>query len=321
MYTKDGHKIIYKIRGGSYLYGLNTPLSDEDYIGIFLNKPDELLGLKNCEIIEDNTISKNTDGKNNSDAVDCKYYSLKKFCNLAINNNPTILEMFFANEDNILYCDNYGKKLISNYQLFISQKSKHSYLGYAFSQKQKSFVKSENLRILVEALDILKGYTPDKLNKMMLYDILDSIPNTNDNYPDYITIGDLNFNNQTLKSVKNKIKTRLLKASHRADGMLKHGLDYKFMSHTIRLLYEGIELLQSGKITFPLKQRDLILDIKQGKLSIPEIVKLIDDLEQECKTVGNNTILPYSANTKAINELITSINMDYLYYNRIYNAG
>lgn len=27
MYTQDGHKIIYKIRGGSHLYGVNTPLS------------------------------------------------------------------------------------------------------------------------------------------------------------------------------------------------------------------------------------------------------------------------------------------------------
>lgn len=32
MYTQDGHKIIYKIRGGSHLYGVNTPLSDEDLI-------------------------------------------------------------------------------------------------------------------------------------------------------------------------------------------------------------------------------------------------------------------------------------------------
>lgn len=321
MYTKDGHKIIYKIRGGSHLYGLNTPLSDEDYIGIFLNNEEEILGLSNCEIIEENFISKKENGKNNSDAIDCKYYSLSKFCNLAINNNPTILEMFFAKGDNIIYCDEYGKKLIDNYSLFISQKSKHSYLGYAFSQKQKSFVKSQNLKTFAELLKYFNTKDVNYLCKTVLYDEIDNIINmphiiaNKRNLPNYVTIGDLNFNNQKLKDVKDKIQERINKASHRADGMLKNGLDYKFMSHTVRLLYEGIELLNTGKIEFPLKQKELLIKIKKGEVSNVEIINLIELLEEDCKRAGENTELQYSANTKEISKLIVDINKNYLLSN------
>ena len=46
------NKVILKIRAGSHLYGLNTPTSDEDFIGVYLSTPEELLGLNHSEIIE-----------------------------------------------------------------------------------------------------------------------------------------------------------------------------------------------------------------------------------------------------------------------------
>lgn len=100
------NKIIYKIKSGSHLYGINTPLSDEDYLGIYLNTPEELFGLHNSEILEDNIVSKQENGRNDKDAIDCKYYELRKFIKLAVNNNPTILEMLFATPENIIIKDN-----------------------------------------------------------------------------------------------------------------------------------------------------------------------------------------------------------------------
>lgn len=308
MLTKDGHKIIYKIKGGSHLYGLNTPLSDEDYIGIFLNKPEEIFGLANCDTIEENHIAKYENGKNTSEAIDCKYYSLHHFCKLACNNNPTILEMFFADKNNIIYCDDLGKKLIENYNLFISKKSEKSYIGYALSQKQKSYVKSENLRLLVDALNDLQQKDEMYLSRTMLYDVINTykwiLPN---NMPSYVEIGDLKFNNQKLKDVKKSIENRINKASHRSDGMLQHGLDYKFMSHTVRLLYEGIEILESGKITFPLKNKDVILDIKNGKLTPLEIINLIEQLEKEYYEVVNKCTLRDNPEYNKINNLLVTI--------------
>lgn len=312
MFTKDNHKIILKIKGGSNLYGLNTDLSDKDYIGIFLNKKVETFGLETCDVIEENIISKLENGKNSKDAIDCKYYSLDKFCRLAMKCNPTILEILFVNDDNIIYCDEYGKKLLDNKHLFISQNAKHSFLGYAISQKNKSFIKSENLKVLTEAYNILNKMDNFVISKCMLYDLLnDNIKNLINitHYPDYITIGDLNFNNQKAIDVKNSIKRRLDNASNRSDNMLKHGLDYKFMSHTVRLLYEGLELLETGYITFPLIQRDLLMDIKLGKMGNTSIIELIEALEQKIKDITIN--LPNNPNTEGINNLLVDIYTSY----------
>jgi predicted nucleotidyltransferase len=50
--------VILKIRAGSHLYGLNTAQSDEDYVGVYLNTPEEMLGLNSSEIIDDSVVSK-----------------------------------------------------------------------------------------------------------------------------------------------------------------------------------------------------------------------------------------------------------------------
>ena len=40
--TMRENKIILKINAGSYLYGTNTPSSDRDYLGVYLNTKEEL---------------------------------------------------------------------------------------------------------------------------------------------------------------------------------------------------------------------------------------------------------------------------------------
>ena len=96
------NKVILKIRAGSHLYGLNTPTSDEDFIGVYLSTPEELLGLNHSEIIDESVVDKDETGKNTQDAVDCKYYELRKFCQLCLNANPTILELLYAPDENII---------------------------------------------------------------------------------------------------------------------------------------------------------------------------------------------------------------------------
>lgn len=323
------NKIILKVRAGSHLYGLNTPTSDEDYIGVYLNTPEEILGLQNSEIVEENVVSKQDNGRNNQDAIDCKYYSLKKFCTLALSANPTILELLFANDENILELDEYGAKLLAHRDLFLSQRIKHTYLGYAHSQVAKSQVKSENLRILVKARDLLKKENPTKMlyklceehglhdNELLgikggYLDPRNGIIRINGDYPDYVTIADVKFNNRKIKDVVKIIEERLDKASHRADGMLEHGLDYKFVSHTIRLIKEGQELLETGTLKFPLKDRDLLMDIKLGKYKPTEVMDMIGDLESVKDEWGQYNLLPHSADFKAINKLVIDIHKEYL---------
>jgi hypothetical protein len=61
------------------------------------------------------------------------------------------------------------------------------------------------------------------------------------------------------------------------------GVDWKALSHAVRVGHEALELLSTGKITLPLPIAPLLLDIKQGRLPYQEvsdqIEKLLEDVE------------------------------------------
>ncbi len=308
------NRTILKIRAGSHLYGLNTANSDKDYIGIYLNSPEELFGLNSSEIIDDSIIEKLENGKNSKNALDCTYYELRKFCRLALNANPTMLEVLFVNNKNIIEQDQYGQELLTHQDLFLSTKIKHSFLGYAFSQKRKSQVKSENLKILHLARETFLNETQNT----MLYDFVkknagkaDFISHDN-SFPDYLIIADLKFNNQKIKDVLAKINYRINNAANRADGMLEHGLDYKFISHTLRLLYEGEELLSTGKLEFPLKQSAQLKAIKMGKMKPIDVMEIIEKKERDIEALYEKSVLPHKADHIGVNNLVTTIYKNYL---------
>ena len=319
------NKVILKIRAGSHLYGLNTPTSDEDFIGVYLSTPEELLGLNHSEIIDESVVDKDETGKNTQDAVDCKYYELRKFCQLCLNANPTILELLYAPDENIVEIDKFGKLLMQSRNLFLSTKIKHSFVGYAHSQTHKSQVKTENLQGLKKALKYLEILDEVDRNKM-LYDFFkigksthlerscDNIGLTIDkNFPSYVIVGDLKFNNQKIKSVIEKIQLRVSNATNRANNMLKHGCDPKFISHTLRLLDEGEELLTTGFLELPLKNRDYLLKIKKAEIDFGEVLKETDERIKKLEVIKDeDTVLTKKPDSKAVDRLVYSIYRDYL---------
>ena len=128
--------LVYKIRAGSSLYGTVTPESDRDYVGIFIPDKDYVMGTIRCDQVVLN--EKVSDGNcNTKDDTDCTLYSLPKFFKLARDNNPNIVEIFFANHTATLFCNEFGQMIKDNYRLFISKKAYHSFKGYAYSQRMK----------------------------------------------------------------------------------------------------------------------------------------------------------------------------------------
>lgn len=143
MYEQEmAHKnLILRILVGSHLYGTNTENSDKDYLGIFIPDKDYVMGIKRVEQVEDRTNPSDSERRNTKADVDTVLYSLPKFIHLASGNNPNIVEVFFAPKRNIVFCNEYGQKLLDSYYWFISKKLKHTFCGYAYSQKQKLLTK------------------------------------------------------------------------------------------------------------------------------------------------------------------------------------
>lgn len=80
-------KMLFKVYGGSTAYGLNTPESDIDYRGVFVNtEPSKILGLERHDHIQ------------KQETEDEVYYEVRKFFELLRNGNTGAMEVLFSNE-------------------------------------------------------------------------------------------------------------------------------------------------------------------------------------------------------------------------------
>jgi uncharacterized protein len=108
---------------GSKAYGLDTPESDTDMRSVFVASTWDMLSLRK---------PKDTIQKNNPDSC---AQEVEKFINLALANNPTILEMLFVPDYTILTSE--GELLVENRNLFLSKRIYNTFGGYAIQQMKR----------------------------------------------------------------------------------------------------------------------------------------------------------------------------------------
>jgi uncharacterized protein len=321
--------ILYKIKAGSFLYGLTTPSSDLDYTGVYIeDKFNEFIDPFNTKDEIDLSVkSKLENGKNDSDAVDEKYYHLKKFIKLCADNNPNILEMLFSPKECIEYVHPVFKELILDHpEMFVNKKLIDRFIGYAKSQEQKSYTKSDNYIHLNNFLTFLhdcqgyKGITEHYIIGPMIEELyLEEVDARIENKPGDIVyeIGGMKFpSGITFKEAIARIDERFARASHRVDGIFINKYEPKFMSHTIRLLDEGYQLLTTGKIQFPFTGNvfDDIMSVKLGKTKVEDIPELVNGYKERLSLLETNCTLPKTADYETIKRAYNTLVLKTLYW-------
>lgn len=111
---------------GSIAYGLNHANSDVDQMGVFIAPTTEVAGL-NWNAVSESW----SDASPNGD--DLTMHEIGKFLKLALKGNPTLIELLFMNEYDILTEE--GERMVALRKSIISEKQlRSSYHGYAKSQ-------------------------------------------------------------------------------------------------------------------------------------------------------------------------------------------
>ena len=136
---------------GSIAYGLDTPESDVDIRGIFLNPPEELIGLRH----EQESLR-----PDNSDTL---LYGLRKAMRLLLDCNPNAIELLGLRRQDILYCSEEGRLILDRAQAFLSQKAIFTFNGYAVKrrrqiQKLLSEGKQDKKAISKEMTHLIRAY-------------------------------------------------------------------------------------------------------------------------------------------------------------------
>ena len=119
-------RTIFLTRYGSHAYGTNTPESDLDLRGIAVAPIEYYLGF-----------SKKFEQAVSSSPTDLCVYDVQKFMNLAADCNPSVIEILWVDESDVLYENYCGRLLREARELFLSQKAKHTFSGYAISQLKR----------------------------------------------------------------------------------------------------------------------------------------------------------------------------------------
>lgn len=303
-----GNNIILLTLGGSHAYGLENEDSDLDVRGIAIENKNEIIGLQNFEQFINNE-------------TDTTIYGLRKLVSLILNCNPNSIELLGTKKEHIFICNKYGQLLKDNVNLFLSQKAKNSFGGYANSQ----------LRRLENAL-CRNNYSQSRKEEHILNTIKRELENIEERYKN-LTNGELNLyidksdkesyyteifmdcnlNHYPLRDFKNihsemqNVINGYDKLNHRNSKKDEYHLN-KHASHLIRLFLMGTEILEGRGInTYREKDRQLLLDIKHGKYTYEEIFEMVNKYEKEFKYASDNTSLPVKPNYKKVEELLMSI--------------
>lgn len=297
---------ILEFRIGSHLYGTNTPESDEDFSGVFMPDENHVFGFERMEQVDLSKVSKRVDGKNDKNAIDMVLYEYRKFVRLALDNNPNVLEQLFVDVNNLTYSNSFGSRLLNNRHLFPHRGLKQKFLGYAFSQKHKMVIRTDNYHSLENANEWLEENVKIvEDGKKLLVEILPKQLPFMSVKGDNVLVGDLHFQKHfMLRKVKKMISERLSKATHRKNLLTKYGYDTKFGSNLVRLMLEGIELLKTGELVFPLKEKNLILDIKLGKYRMTDVLNMAEEFEREVESLTEITSLPTKPRYNEIQEMV-----------------
>lgn len=113
---------------GSQAYGLATPESDMDYMGVYMEPRETFLGLRPVQE-KDLTVHTTSDDK------DTTFHEVGKFMRLALKSNPSILELLWLPEQFYTEISDEGHALIDSRHWFASAELvKNAYLGYATQQ-------------------------------------------------------------------------------------------------------------------------------------------------------------------------------------------
>lgn len=320
-------KKILEIKFGSHLYGTNTENSDLDLKAVYLPAAEEILLGNHKKTITD-VRPKREGERNKKEDVDIEILSLDRFIDLLLQGQTMALDMLFANPSDYTFISEEGEEIMEyiyrNRKEFLNR-NVNAFVGYAKQQAAKYGQKGFRIHAIKSSIDFLKSAIDPrtKIMQELNYEIIEMWIKLNNN--EYVSIPELLGPNSTkvrhlLVSGKyypftEKISDIIKKLEHRyneygARAILaekNEGIDWKALSHAVRVNSEAYELLTTTRITFPRPDKELLLNIKLGKIPYTDVANIIEDGLDKLQEATNISILPVEPNKKFAEQFIIKI--------------
>lgn len=96
-----------------------------------------------------------------------------------------------------------------------------------------------------------------------------------------------------------------------------HGYDTKYAMHMLRLGFQGVEFLESGMLTLPMREeeRSYVYAVREGKVDLNEVLTRAGELERAVEDLLDASPLPEKPEYEIVNRWLVSV------YPRAWEAG
>lgn len=326
---------LFELKFGSHLYGTDTPNSDTDLKSIYLPEAREIVLGRYPKTIS-TTRPKQTGERNNKNDIDIEIFSLDRYLKLLTEGQTVSLDILFApnNMFNNINDHNFWifEKIRANKDKLIC-KDITAFFGYAKQQASKYGLKGFRVAAFREALEFLSD-KPDysKLHELDLtnfvykdaerYCMMRQMPKLKNEYikitsktnprgvdEEFLEVaGKYYAVHCNVKLVKQQLQEKFDEYGKRALMAEKNeGCDYKALSHCVRVNSQGKELLETGHITFPRPDRELLLKIKTGQMHYKDIEPIILEGFEQLEKAKEKSTLREKPDLEWVDNFITDI--------------
>lgn len=289
---------VVLMRFGSHLYGLNTPTSDIDIKGIYLPTKRELLLGNYAQSYKSSTGGDHE--KNKPGDIDHEVIALPTFVKFACDGETFAIDMLHCQEP--IVSSPIWYYLVNNRTKFYSRNLK-AFVGYVKKQAAKYGVKGTRSAVIKQVIDIIEPVT-NGMGQRVLGDYLDNLPITEysqikkSNHPStgeqtfYELNGKMYQSSLKLEMFLQQIKGMYDSYGHRAKlAEQNEGVDWKAVSHALRVAYQARDIYKYGDFQYPLKETQFLLDVKQGKLDYKtEVAPVLEALVEEVDELAEKAI-------------------------------
>jgi predicted nucleotidyltransferase len=333
-------RTIFLAKSGSHAYGTHLPDSDVDLKGICIPPREYYLG--NLQHFEQSQ----TTG-----AIDATVYGINKFFQLAADCNPNIIEILFTDESDWIIPSMPGwrmpgwrvtdlpwRRIHEKRDLFLSQKAKHTFSGYAVAQlrriethrhwllnpvqrqptredfglpandptlgKEQLGVINARIRKMEDDLGG-KGFTKDQVETQELQMIAAVAKEGNISSDLVEVIIKERRYSSAMRNWTAYLGWKNERNPKRAELEAKFGYDTKHAMHLVRLLLMAEEILSTGKVIVKRPDAELLLSIRAGAIPYEDVIEFARWKEAGLELIQSP--LPHSPNRVAIDHLLMGI--------------
>jgi hypothetical protein len=306
-------KRLFTCLFGSKLYGTSTPTSDRDIKHVTLLDLDELLLGKQVK----NTFKKTnnaTNVRNSADDVDEEFIPLQVFARDFMRGQTYALELAFAVSGNHAEQEVFDDRFIdfcaTLRERFLTSDIK-AMMGYVVNQASLYSFKGERLNATRAVSELLNAFTDtDQIIDFENEFTVEALK-LQAQFPKYIKVDEYDIGagvfkpclkllektipyTNTVSHSKVVVNALLKKYGSRADAASESNVDWKATMHALRIVDEGLMLLEQHKLSFPFEQSyvDRLLSIKRGEVDLNEVTGELSAKLDRLKELEKTTSLP-----------------------------